>query len=320
MLAHLSERVTSMNVDTGLLTYYRREAAAALEAEDDLPVAKAARAVTSSLFRGHPWGSVATARDAKDLSAGDIEGWYERAWSPDNAVLVVTGELDAERTLAEVEQWLGPWKKVSKPFAPAAPVVYRRGPVELISTPQAGSTQAQVQVACLSDGSTPSKALANEVLASVIGTSLFEKIRGELGASYGFRGSAELLVGGTGRIDWGGSIENARLPQALAVMGKVMKGFESETLSDRALERARWDVARSATMGQATSPLTAEVFTQRVLAGHKTAELDVALFDSLAAIGKAEVLDAWSRCHGHMALSLVGDEERIAEATKGVEF
>lgn len=320
MLAHLSERVTSMNVDTGVLSFYRAEAASTLEASDQLPVAQASRAVTASLFRGHPWGSVATARDAKDLSAGEIEDWYERAWSPDNAVLVVTGDLDAEKTLAEVEQWLGPWKKVNKPFAPAPPVTYRQGPVELISTPQAGSTQAQVRLACLADASTHSKALANELLASVIGTALFEKIRGELGASYGFGGGAELLVGGAGRIEWGGSIENARLPQAMAVLGKVMKNFEGETLTDRALERARWSVARSATMGQATSPLTAEVFTERVLAGHKTAELDAALFDSLAAIGKAEVVDAWKRCHGHMALSLVGDEARIGEAAKGVEF
>jgi zinc protease len=320
MLAHLSERVTSMNVDTGVLTYYRREVAATVEASDDLPVAKASRAVTASLFRGHSWGNVAIARDGKDLSAGDVESWYERAWSPDNAVLVVTGDLDAEATMLEVEKWLGPWSRASKPFAPAAPIAYRKGAVELISTTQPGSTQAQVHLACLADASTHSKSLANQILASVISTALFEKIRGELGASYGFGGGAELLVGGAGRLDWSGSIENARLPQALAVMAKVMKNFESDTLTDRALERARWSVAREATMGQATSPLTAEVFTQRVLAGHKTAELDTSLFDSLAAIGKAEVLDAWNRCHGHMALSLVGDEAGIAEATKGVEF
>lgn len=320
ILAHLSERVTSMNVDTGMLSYYRGEAAETVEAGDDLPVAKASRAVTASLFRGHPWGTVATLRDSKELSAGDIEGWYDRAWSPDNAVLVVTGDLDAEKTMKDIEQWLGPWKQASKPFAAATPISYRKSAVELISTPQSGSTQAQVHVACLADASAHSKALANDILASVISTALFEKIRGELGASYGFGGGAELLVGGAGRIDWGGSIENARLPQAMAVMSKVMKNFESETLTDRALERARWSVARDATMGQATSPLTAEVFTQRVLAGHKTTELDAALFDSLAAVGKAEVLEAWNRCHGHMAISLVGDETRIGEATKGVEF
>lgn len=320
ILAHLSERVTTMNVDSGMLSAYRRDAAVAIEAGDDLPAAKAGRAVTESLFRGHPWGEVATIRDSKDLSSGEIEGWYERAWSPDNAVLVVTGDLDAERTLAEVTQWLGPWKKVSKPFEPTPPVQFRKGAVELISTTQSGSTQAQVHMACLADASTHPKALANQLVASVISTALFEKIRGELGASYGFGGGAELMVGGAGRIDWGGSIENARLPQAMAVMAKVMKNFEGETLTDRALERARWNVAREATMGQATSPLTAEVFTQRVLAGHKTAELDVALFDSLAAITRTDVIDAWNRCHGHMVISLVGDEARIAESTKGVGF
>jgi hypothetical protein len=186
--------------------------------------------------------------------------------------------------------------------------------------PQLNATQAQVTLSCLADGSSHGRSLGTEVLASLLGTTLFEKVRGELGASYGFHGSAELMVGGTAQLDVNGSIENSRLPEAMAVIAKVMKNFEGETLSDRALDRARWTVARSATMASATSPMTAEVFTRRVLAGHKTAEVDMALFESLAAVGRAEVLEAWKQCHGHMVISVVGDEARIAEATKGLGF
>jgi predicted Zn-dependent peptidase len=320
MLAHLSEFVTTMNVDTGALDWYRRELEATAIAGQQLPISKAARAAQAALFRGHPWGNVSSLVDAKKLGVGDIEGWFDRAWSPDAAVLVVTGDVDPELTLLQVQEWLGSWKPVSNPFPVTKPIALRDGPVELIVTPQAGATQAQVTLSCLADGSSGSRTFANEIVGSVIGTALFEKIRGELGASYGFHGGSDTYVGGVGRINVNGSIENGRLPQAMAVMARVMKNFDSETLTERALERARWDVARSATMGQATSPLTAEVFTRRVLAGHKTTELDIALFDSLAAVKREEVIDAWKQCHGHMVISIVGDEARIAEATRGVGF
>ncbi|MFT3707339.1 MAG: insulinase family protein [Archangium sp.] len=320
MLAHLNEYVTTMNVDTGALDWYRREFESTAIAGEQLPVARAARATTSALFRGHPWGNESSLADAKKLGVGDIEGWFERAWSPESAVLVVTGDIEPETTLLQVQEWLGGWKKVSNPFPTNKPMEIRNGPVELIVTPQANATQAQVTLACLADASSGTRTFANEIVGSVIGTALFEKIRGELGASYGFHGGSNTYVGGVGRINVNGSIENGRLPQAMAVMAKVMKNFETDTLTDRALERARWDVARSATMAQATSPMTAEVFTRRVLAGHKTTELDIALFDSLAGIKRDEVIDAWKQCHGHMVLSIVGDQARIAEATKGVGF
>lgn len=320
MLAHLSERVTSMHVDTLMLSTFRTDAADALEAVDELPALKGERALQQALFRGHPWGVTSALKDARSLSSGDVDGWYERAWSPDNAVLVVTGDLDAEATFLEVKKWLGEWPRVKNPFPAAPPVTFREAPVELLVTHQPNATQAQVTLACLADGSTFERSLANQLLASVLGTALFEKIRGELGASYGFSGFSGQLVGGVSDVEWQGSIENSRLTAAMGVMGKLMRDFGKDTLTDRALERARWDVARQSTMAGSTSPSTAETFTRRVLAGHQTTEEDVALFDSLAALSREDLLAAWKQCHGHMVMSVVGDEETVRFATQSTSF
>lgn len=316
MLAHLSERVTSMHVDSSALGEFRTHLVDALEAVDELPALKGERALQQALFRGHPYGVTSVLKDARSLSGGEVDGWYERAWSPDNAVLVVTGDVDAEATFVEVKKWLGEWQRVKNPFPPAPAIAFRDAPVEVLVTHQPNATQAQVSLGCLADGTTFQRSLANQLLASLLGTTLFEKIRGELGASYGFSGYSGLLVGGVSEVQWQGSIENSRLTAAMAVMAKVMKDFEKETLTDRALERARWDVARQATMAGSTSPSTAETFTRRVLAGHKTAEVDFALFDSLAGLGREELLAAWKQCHGHMVMSVVGDEELVRWATK----
>ena len=315
MLAQLSERVTTMRVDSSSLGFFKAEFADYYERTEQLPVMKAERELSTALFKDHPWGVSTSMSEQKKLGAMEVEHWFDRAWSPNNAVLVVTGDLDAEATMAEVKKWLGDWAPVKEPFAKLAMPVLRAGALVVQVTNQPNATQAQVHLACLADGRQLSQELAQETLARLLATSLFEKIRGELGASYGFGGRANLMIGGMGRIDWSGSIENSRLPQALTLLANAIGHFEAETLSDRAIERARWDIARESTLLGGTASTVAEVLTRQVLAGRKTEEVGV-LFESLSKIGRPEVVGAWRQCSGNMVLSIVGDEVRTRAALK----
>ena len=315
MLAQLSERVTTMRVDSSSLGFFKAEFADYYERTEQLPVMKAERELSTALFKDHPWGVSTSMSEQKKLGAMEVEHWFDRAWSPNNAVLVVTGDLDAEATMAEVKKWLGDWAPVKEPFAKLAMPVLRAGALVVQVTNQPNATQAQVHLACLADGRQLSQELAQETLARLLATSLFEKIRGELGASYGFGGRANLMIGGMGRIDWSGSIENSRLPQGLTLLANAIGHFEAETLSDRAIERARWDIARESTLLGGTASTVAEVLTRQVLAGRKTEEVGV-LFESLSKIGRPEVVGAWRQCSGNMVLSIVGDEVRTRAALK----
>jgi zinc protease len=313
MLAQLAERVSSMRVDSSELSFFKGEFADYFERTELLPRVKAERALESALFKTHPWGVTTSMSEQKKLGAGEVEAWFDRAWSPDNAVLVVTGDIDAEAAMAEVKTWLGGWAKAKDPFPKVAQPTLRNEPLVVQITNQPNATQAQVHLACLGDGRLVSQELAQHTLASLLATALFEKIRGELGASYGFGGRADLMLGGMGRIDWSGSIENSRLPQALAVLVNAVGHFEGETLTDRAIERARWEVARESTLSGATASTVANVLTHQVLAGRKTDQVGV-LFESLAGIGRDELTAAWRQCQGNMVLSIVGDEARTKAA------
>jgi zinc protease len=228
--------------------------------------------------------------------------------------LVVTGDVDAEATLTDVKKWLGPWLPAKSPFPAVPPLSVRAVPTKVLVTNQPGATQAQVHLACLADGRTLPQELSHQTLASLVSTTLFEKIRGELGASYGFGGGASPLVGGTTRIDWSGSIDNNRLPQAMAVLAKTLKAFEQETLNEPALARARWSVARESTMSGATASMVARALTDEVLAGRKTEDVDAALFEALAKVDRDQLLASWKQCQGNLVLSIVGDEPRVKEA------
>lgn len=314
MLAQLAERVTSMHVETSELEYFKTEFGDYLAKTETLPVVRAERDLDAALFAGHPFGRTATVADQKKLSASDVERWFERAWSPAGAVLVVTGDLDAEKTMQDVRARFSGWTAPSKPVdaAPPLEIPRRSGPVVLV-TAQANATQARLHLACLAPGKTEVQELSNKVAANLLGATLFDTIRGELGASYGIHGSARMLADGTSRLDWEGSIENGRLGQALGVVRRLTEGFATEALTEQAIGRARWEVAREATMLDSSTELVARVLTQRVMLGRSTEE-GAKTFDVLAGVGKPQLEEVWRSCRGSTVLSLVGDEAVIREA------
>lgn len=315
MLAQLAERVTSMHVETSNLEFFKKEFADYLQKTETLPVVRAEKSLAEALFAGHPYGRTATVAEELKLSGSDVEGWFERAWSPDGAVLVVTGDLDAEKTILDVRERFSGWRAPSKPVDAAPPLAIPNHKPVVLVTAQANATQAQLHLACLAPGKTEVEELGNKMAANLLGAALFDKIRGELGASYGISGSASTLADGTSRLDWGGSIENGRLGQALGVVRRMTENFATEALTEQAIGRARWEVARESTMLDSSTELVARVLSQQVLLGRSTEE-GAKTFDVLAGVGKPQLEELWRSCQGSTVLSLVGDEAIIREALK----
>jgi zinc protease len=315
MIAQLSERVKTIAVDPMQMDFWKREYADYLERTEQVPVSRGERSLREKLYEGHPFGRSALVSEQKNLSAGDVEKWFDQAWSAKNAVLTVTGDFESEKTLALVKEWMGSWKGAETPLAapPFKPTPHEK-PI-IVITNQPGATQAQLHMACLAAGAKPVDELSSETVSKLLGTALFEKIRGELGASYGINGSSQTMLNGTSRLDWQGSIENTRLPQALTVIFNMMKGFEKDTLTDVALGRARWEVAREATMAGATAGTVAQVMTNEVLMG-RTPEETATMFEALANVGRPQLESTWKACRGSTVVSLVGDEARIHESLK----
>lgn len=316
MLAQLSELVTSMHVETAQLNFFKTEYADYIEKTEQLPQLKADRALRAALFSGHPYGRTSNIAEQRKLSASDVESWFDHAWSPKDAVLVVTGDINAEQTFEDVKRWLGDWKAPSSPVAPVPPPTLRSEPApNVLVTHQPNASQAQLHMACLASGATEEQELANKTVANLLGAALFGKIRGELGASYGIHGQATTVLGGVGRLDWSGAIENSRLGQALGVIRAMTADFEKSTLTEQAIGRARWEVARESTMAGSSTEIVADVMTHQVLMGRKPEET-VNLFDALSGISRPQLEAAWKQCRGSTVISLVGDEELIKKALK----
>ena len=63
-------------------------------------------------FPGHPYGRpvIGWMRDLKNLDVDDLHKWYQRYYSPSNAVLVVVGDVDPTEVIALAKKYYGPLK------------------------------------------------------------------------------------------------------------------------------------------------------------------------------------------------------------------
>lgn len=313
MLAQLSERVTSMHVDPAVVTFFDREFADAFALAERLPLVRAERELDGALFKGHPLGETAPISEQRILSSLQLDEWFYRAWTPDGAVLVVVGALDPEATLAEVKRWFARWDRSPRPFPPLSAPSRPPAPSPVVVTHQPNATQARLHLACLTPSGSTKEVLAGQATANLLERALFGKARVELGASYGFHGTASRLPAGVQRLDWEGAVENRRLAEVLPLVFGAVRAFEAQLLAERAVERARWDVARGLTLEDSTARRLAALLSQQALDGRE-AETTEARFAAAAGLGRPELLEQWRACRGSLAVGILGDEATIRAA------
>jgi zinc protease len=167
-----------------------------MQALDDLSVelrdpSEVARYVTSvALFAGGPYGHVlsGTPGSLRRITRQDVLAAHQAWYRPDNAVLVLTGDIEPERGFALAERAFGDWKAPASPLpAPAAPPAQPRQRVIVVDLPDAG--QAAVTVAMpgirRADPRYYPAIVTNDVLGGGYSSRLNEEIRIKRGLSYG---------------------------------------------------------------------------------------------------------------------------------------
>ena len=83
------------------------------------------QAVDSLLMPNHPYGSQTTiglSEHLKNPSMVNIHNYFDKYYVPSNCAIVMSGDLDPDKTLALIEKYFGSWKNKDVPaFVKAAP-------------------------------------------------------------------------------------------------------------------------------------------------------------------------------------------------------
>ena len=154
----------------------------------DLAAFAAARAVFGNAGYGHPLAG--TQSSLKAMTAADVQAYHRAYWRPDNATLILTGDITPEQGFAMAERMFGDWRG-SGPLARPAPVrAASTGPrVIVIDLPDSGQAAVAVTRPGLgrSDPAYYQALVANNVLGGGYSSRLNQEIRIKRGLSYGAR-------------------------------------------------------------------------------------------------------------------------------------
>src|SRR4051794_6615260 len=114
---------------------------------DNDPVGKAIEKFRALAYTKHPynWTAIGTIEDLEKVTPADCQRFYDTFYQPNNATLIVIGDLDEQATRKLVEQYFGP--------IPRGPVQPRNPAVEPPqSEPRTATLQLEVQIPIMVGG------------------------------------------------------------------------------------------------------------------------------------------------------------------------
>ncbi len=152
-------------------------------------------AMARAIYGTAPYGAIASPTSLGAISREDMASYHNTYWRPDNAVLVITGDVSAEEGMALAQRYFGDWARPSaalpaRPDATAYAASVRTIVVDLPDTGQAAVSMGLRGVA-RTDADYFPLLVANNVLGGGYSARLNTEIRIRRGLSYGASSSLQ---------------------------------------------------------------------------------------------------------------------------------
>jgi zinc protease len=153
------------------------------------PGTVARTAMSRLLFGLGPYGSVPSPTSVAAIKQDEVAAYHARHWRPDNALLVISGDVSAEDGFTLAEKFFGDWKQPTGPVSPEPIDRSTAGPAKAIVIDLPKSGQAAVAFGMRGLARTDADYFPALVINSVLGggysARLNQEIRIKRGLSYG---------------------------------------------------------------------------------------------------------------------------------------
>ena len=297
---------------------------ALLQQRDQAPTI-ASLAANSILFgESHPYGRPLQGTEAsvQRLSRADLRSFYDRYFRPNNATLIVVGDIDADEVVRRAEQLFGAWTRgtvppvnVAKATAPTANRVY------LIDKPGAPQTSVRIATVGVERATTDYFPLLvmNTVLGDAFTSRLNNTLREKRGFTYG-AGSGFAMRRAAGPFIAQAEVTAAKTDSALMEFMSELKGIR-EPVPAAELEKAKQYIQLQLPGDFETSrDITAR------LQAIATYDLPLDYYNSyaqrIAAVTQADVQRVAQQyvTPDKLAIVLVGDRKTIEEGVRAANL
>lgn len=189
MLDLIAEVVFKATFPEEELDLYRRNTVENLKFQRSQPNFLANEQTSRILYGSHPYATIAPkAADVEKLTREELAKLHSVRFMPNNAILIVVGDIDRDELLSKLEQHFGDWPQGEAPTAddPALPQRTERT-ITIVDRP--GSAQSNIVLANPGIKRTHpdyfSLLVMNQVLGAGASSRVFMNLREEKGYTYG---------------------------------------------------------------------------------------------------------------------------------------
>lgn len=314
-LALMADAARRPRIDQAQLLRVRADMADAVAPDEQDGDAVADKAVDLLVF-GTLAGSVDAAdpRTVSRITQADLLRQHRRLYRPDNAILVLTGDLEPQAAFALAERVFGDWRNPpGPPPGPASGLRSPRGRAVVVDVPDAAQAEVVVAGSAIgrSDPTRYAAELANSALGGTYTSRLVQEIRVRRGLTYDVASTLEQ------RSDDGLFQARAETPtetagQVAELMLQQLDVLAAKGLSDTELRTRKAMLLGDLGRTTETSEDLAELLAHEAIYGRPAGEL--ADYPArLAAVSAREVQAAAARLADPAKLSvvIVADARRL---------
>jgi len=199
-LSKYSERIMQLMADAVINplfdeTEFKKEKDQQIEQlklnEKDVEVVAARVALALAYGTHHPSGEFVTQKSLNNFTLDDVNKLYLQNFNPENAYLVIIGDVDFNAVEEQVQNYFGSWKKspsiVSNTMPSESPNV-QRTEIDFVDMPNAVQSNISLMNTTklkMGDTEYPAILIANHVLGGGINGYLFKNLREKHGYTYG---------------------------------------------------------------------------------------------------------------------------------------
>jgi zinc protease len=185
MLADIVRNPTFPQAEIDLL---KANTTQALQAQLASPQVVANRVYRQTLFGTHPYSRIgATLESVPNIDRASIVEYHKTYYRPNNAFMIVSGDVTPEAAFAAAEKMFGDWARGTVPPPPAAPVPGLEGR-KVVFVQRPNSVQSSITLGNFSirrnDPRWPVLNVANQIYGGAFDSRLVRNIREDKGYTY----------------------------------------------------------------------------------------------------------------------------------------
>ena len=252
-LSKYSERILELMADAAinpLLTEeeFKKEQAKLIDGlkTQEKSVEAVSDRVGSALSYGknHPYGEFTTQETVNNVAFGDAVSYYESYFNPNNAYLVVAGDIDYKTIKSQIENYFGKWEKtvgISYTVPEAAPnVQYTQ--INFIDMPNA--VQSDVMVTNnvdlkMKDDDYQAALITNYILGGGSDGYLYQNLRESKGYTYGSYSNIGSNKYGNARFTATAQVRNEVTDSSVVELLNEVKRLKTEPVNAETLKLAK---------------------------------------------------------------------------------